>query len=303
MEWCANDGGGGLPGTVLKSATVTGSTLPLLESIDWVQFEFDHSEVMSAGTYYVVVSRSGAAATDAYRIGLREAEAGFSTADVLYLYDGSSWIGRSVLSGLGAALALRIYAQRVTTTQIEDIVSGVGDWLAGTGIRTASGLRARYRSEEQAATAQSEIKALLDFGTSGNARLLARVTVDRVLQVDAAPSAAEPGYTWSAAGGLRDRYGVALPEGVLPVGEWVAFDVAGASGLFAPAFLEAAEFDVQSGRVRPAFRSEQPIQAMARLARECAARPGVEVASAVVASVNVHLCPEDSAYSAFSAQA
>ena len=23
MEWCANDGGGGLPGTVLKSATVT----------------------------------------------------------------------------------------------------------------------------------------------------------------------------------------------------------------------------------------------------------------------------------------
>ena len=132
---------------------------------------------------------------------------------MLYLYDGSSWIGRSVLSGLDAALALRISCATGDDDADRGYCKRVGDWLAGTGIRTASGLRTRrYRSEEQAATAQSEIKALLDFGTSGNARLLARVTVDRVLQVDAAPSAAEPGYTWSAAGGLRDRYGVALPE-------------------------------------------------------------------------------------------
>ena len=226
---------------------------------------------MSAGTYYVVVSRSGAAAADAYRIGLREAEAGFSTADVLYLYDGSSWIGRSVLSGLGAALALRIYAQRVTTTQIEDIVSGVGDWLAGTGIRTASGLRTqRYRSEEQAATAQSEIKALLDFGTSGNARLLARVTVDRVLQVDAAPSAAEPGYTWSAAGGLRDRYGVALPEVCCRSASgwrsmWRARRVC-----LRRRFWRLRSLMCSRAGCGLRSRSEQPIQAMARLARESA---------------------------------
>ena len=93
-----------------------------------------------------------------------------------------------------------------------------------------------------------------------------------MLQVDAQAYRLEPFWLYRVVGSgrPRDRYGVALPEGVLPVGEWVAFDVAGASGLFAPAFLEAAEFDVQSGRVRPAFRSEQPIQAMARLARESA---------------------------------
>lgn len=270
LEWCDATGSGGSPGTVLKSATVTGSTLPLLESLDWVQWTFDHGLVMSPGNYWLVVSRSGSADDAAYRIGLREAEGDFDTADVLLIYDGSAWISRTVESGLDAVLGLRIYAQRETTTQISDVVTGVGDWLAATGIRTASGLRTRrYRSEEQAQTALSEIQELLAFGTSGGSRLLARVTADRVLQIDAAPSSADPGYTWTA-DGLRDRYGVRLPEGWLPVGEWVRFDVAGASGLFAPAFLEAAEYNVATGAVRPSFRSEQPVQALARLAQETA---------------------------------
>lgn len=270
IEWCDATGSGGSPGAVLKSATVAGSSLPLLESLDWVQWSFDHGLVMAPGNYWLVVSRSGSADDAAYRVGLREAEGDFDTADVLLLYDGSAWISRTVASGLDAALALRIYAQRETTTQIEDIVTGVGDWLAATGVRTASGLRTRrYRSEEQAQTALSEVQELLAFGTSGGARLLARVTVDRVLQIDAAPSSADPGYTWTA-DGLRDRYGVRLPEGWLPVGEWVRFDVAGASGLFAPAFLEAAEYNVASGEVRPSFRAEQPIQTLARLAQESA---------------------------------
>ena len=268
LEWCDATGSGGTPGTVLKSATVAGSTLPLLESLDWVQWTFDHGLVMSPGNYWLVVSRSGSADDAAYRIGLREAEGDFDTADVLLIYDGSAWISRTVESGLDAVLGLRIYAQRETTTQISDVVTGVGDWLAATGIRTASGLRTRrYRSEEQAQTALSEIQELLAFGTSGGSRLLARVTADRVLQIDAAPSSADPGYTWTAEG-LRDRYGVKLPTGWLPVGEWVRFDVAGASGLFAPAFLEAAEYNVASGAVRPSFRAEQPVQALARLAQE-----------------------------------
>ena len=267
IELCANDGGGGMPGTVLNSATVSGASLPLLEAIDWVQWSFDHAVPATHTTYYVVVSRTGSADdADCYRIGLREAAEGFTSADVLWLYDGSSWIGRTVASGLEAALGLRIYAQRVTTDQIADIVTGVGDWLAGTRIGTASGLRTRrYRGEEQAQTALSEIEALLEFGTSGGARLLARVSADRVLLIDTAPASTTPGYIWTA-DGLRDRWGVPLAPGLLPVGEWVAFDVAGASGVFAPAFVEAAEFDVASGSVRPSFRSEQPVQALARLA-------------------------------------
>jgi len=267
IELCANDGGGGMPGTVLNSATVSGASLPLLEAMDWVQWSFDHAVPATHSTYYVVVSRSGSADdADCYRIGLREAAEGFTSADVLWLYDGSSWIARTVASGLDAALGLRIYAQRATTDQVADIVTGVGDWLAGTRIGTASGLRTRrYRGEEQAQTALSEIEALLEFGTSGGARLLARVSADRVLLIDTAPASTTPGYIWTA-DGLRDRWGVPLPDGVLPVGEWVAFDVAGASGLFAPAFVEAVEFDVASGSVRPSFRSEQPVQALARLA-------------------------------------
>jgi hypothetical protein len=267
IEWC-DPTSGGPPGAVLKSATVVGASLPLLESMDWVQWQFDHGEVMAPGTYWLVVSRTGSFDDDAYRLGLYEGESGFTSADVLLLYDGSDWIEREVASGHDAALSLRIYGQRETTAQVADIVAGVGDWLVGCEVREAdssarSSLRTRYyRAETDAQTALSEIKGLLEFGTAGGARLLAHVTVDRVLFVEQQKSSAQPGCKW-AAGELRDRFGLRLPAGWLPVGEWVAFD---ASDAFPPAFLEAAEFDVASGAVRPSFRAEQPVQSLARLA-------------------------------------
>jgi len=248
---------------VLKSATVTGSALPLVADMDWVQWSFDHAQMLAPGTtYWIVVSRTGSASSAAYRVGLAEAEDGLS-ANNLLLWDGSAWAARVVESGLDARLSLRIFGQRLTTSQISDIVSGVGDWLAGVSIRTASGLRTRlYRSAEQAQTALSDIIALLDYGTSGGARLLARVTVDRVLLIEAQPADTDVRLLWTDA--LRDTFGLPLPQGALPVGEWVRFDgrVAG----FPPAFLESAEYDAASGAVRPSFRAEQPVQTLARLA-------------------------------------
>jgi hypothetical protein len=255
------------PGTVLKSATVTGADLPLVEAIDWQQWTFDHAQMLAPSTtYWVVVSRTGSAAGAAYRVGLLEAEEGLSTNNLL-LWDGANWISRDVVSGLPARLALRIFGQRVTTDQIVDVVDGVGDWLAGVSIRTASGLRTRlYRSEEEAQTALSEIKALLEFGTAAGARLLARVSVEGALIVDAAPLAtAGVKYRWTR-DGLRDQWGLALTQGDLPVGQWVMFDMVGMTSTFAPAFLEAAEFDVAAGAVRPSFRAEQAVQSLARLA-------------------------------------
>jgi hypothetical protein len=124
-----------------------------------------------------------------------------------------------------------------------------------------------YRSEEQAQTAQAEIVSLLGFGTSAGARLLARVTADRVLLIEAVPASANATLRWTA-NGLRDRYGLMLSEGALPVGEWVLFDIAGATGQFAPAFLEGAEFDCATHRVRPSWRSERAVSALARVARD-----------------------------------
>lgn len=265
IEVCSDSSGA--PGTVLKSATVVGSTLPLVENIDWVEWPFDHAQMLApATTYWIVVSRTGSAAVDAYRLGLLETEAALS-ADNLLLWDGAAWVARTVASGLDAHLSVRVFGLRLTTDQITNIVDGVGDWLSGVSIRTASGLRTgMYRSEEDAQTALSEVKALLEFGTSSGARLLARVNADGMLIVDAAPASTTPRYLWTA-DGLRDRTGLPLGQGELPVGEWVGFDVVGAADAFAPAFLEAAEFDVASGAVRPSFRAEQPIQALARLGR------------------------------------
>lgn len=268
IEVCSDSSGA--PGSVLKSATVAGSALPLVEDIEWVAWAFDHAQMLApATTYWVVVSRTGSAAGDAFRVGLRAAEEGLSS-DNLLLWDGSSWAARSVASGVDARLSLRIFGQRVTTSQISDIVLALGDWLAGVSIRTASGLRTRsFRSAEQAQTALSEVKALLEFGTSTGGRLLATVTVDGALVVDAAPSATTPRYIWTA-DGLRDRWGLPLAQGALPVGEWVAFEMAGLAETFGAAFLEGAEYDVASGAVRPSFRAEQPIQTLARLAQESA---------------------------------
>ncbi len=265
IELCANSSGA--PGTVLKSATLTGADLPLVEALDWQQWSFDSAQMLApATTYWVVVSRTGSAAADAYRVGMLEAEEGL-TANNLLLWDGANWISRSVESGLSARLALRIFGNRLTTDQIVDVIDGVGDWIDSASIRTASGLRTRlYRSEEEAQTALSEIKALLGFGTSGGARLLATVTVAGALLVEAAPLVtAGVDYRWTQAG-LSDRWGLPLAQGELPVGEWIAFDMAGATDAFAPAFLEAAEYDVAAGAVRPSFRAEQPVQTLARLA-------------------------------------
>lgn len=268
IEICDNSGG--TPGTVLKSATVSGGTLPTLENIDWVKWAFDHALLLAAGTYHVVISRTGSPAVDAYRIGIREAAGYFSSVDPLLLYDGSSWIERNVISDLDAALALRVYGERLTTTQVLDIVAGSGDWLTGTRIGTASGLRTHmYRSAEAAQTAQSEIKALLEFGTSGGDRLMATVSVDGALLVDAAPSASAPRYIWTG-DGLRDRWGLPLAQGALPVGEWVGFEMASLAETFGASFLEAAEFDVASGTVRPSFRAEQAVSTLARLAQPAA---------------------------------
>jgi hypothetical protein len=260
----------GAPGTVVKQATITGADLPLTENMDWVQWTFDHALMLNpATTYWVVVSRTGSPDDDAYRVGLLEAAEDLS-ANSMLLWDGSSWAARSVASELDARLSLRIYGQRVTTSQISDIVLALGDWLNGISIRTASGLRTRlFRAAEDAQTALSEVKALLEFGTVGGERLLAQVSAERILVVDVQPPTSKTRYRWTAEG-LRDRLGLPLTPGFLPVGEWVAFDALGAVDAFGPALLEAAEFDVGRGTVRPSFRGEQPVQTLARLTQPAA---------------------------------
>ena len=266
IELCVD--AAGAPGTVGASATLAGASLPLPDALDWRQWTFSTEMVLFPSfVYWIVVSRTGSAAADAYRVGLFEAAEGFDSTDTLLIWNGSAWVGRSRLSGFGAALGLRVYSQKETTAQIGDITALAGDRLTATAVRTASGLSTRkYRAATQAATALSEIKALLEFGTADGRRLTATVTADRVLLIDAQPDATDPPYQWTG-GKLLDRWGLPLAQGVLPVGAWVAFgDIA--DGEFAPAFLESAEYDVAAGAVRPSFRKEQPVQTLGRLLRK-----------------------------------
>lgn len=58
--------------------------------------------------------------------------------------------------------------------------------------------------------------------------------VDRVLLVDAQP-ASDTRDIWTQQG-LRHRWGLPLPDGESPVGEWVAFEIVGVLSVFGPAF-------------------------------------------------------------------
>ena len=108
-----------------------------------------------------------------------------------------------------------------TTTQIADMVTGAGQFLAGTDVITASGLTSsEYRDGDT--TAQTEIVALLEQGTSGSLPLWGRVNIGRRLEVDAEPVRGANDYRLMRSGLLSDRFGTAVPVWRPVVGEWCA---------------------------------------------------------------------------------
>ena len=107
-----------------------------------------------------------------------------------------------------------------------------------------------YRSGNQ--TALTELETLLDSGTNTGATLLATVTPDWRVIVDAAPDSTLPPFLLRSDGRVATAQGGIVEEGLLPVGQWCAVDVQSAAGALAPLspFLVGyAEYNVRQGQI------------------------------------------------------
>lgn len=239
VELCADSSGA--PGTVLDTATVLGSSLPT--RMTKLQILMNRTATLSNGTYHIVISRTGANSNSAYYMVAVDEEAGYS-GGVMKLYTGSAWASRVV----DADLHFEVWGHRETTAIVDEIASA---YIGDASIRTAAGVYDRmYRAGTK--TALDEVERLLDAGTSTGARLLAMVSVDNVLIVEAAPTTAAA--RWRD-GRFTSMQGQPLARGLLPVGQWVALDVPidDDRAPFSPLWLARCEYDVDGDTLTPGF--------------------------------------------------
>lgn len=105
-----------------------------------------------------------------------------------------------------------------TTTQIANIVTGVGPFLTATDIDNASGISgSEYRKGDR--TALKEIETLLAIGVSGGRRLLATVGNDRRLRIYQEPDNTTAVYL-NGQGNLENAGNQLVDKYTCPCGIW-----------------------------------------------------------------------------------
>lgn len=162
--------------------------------------------------------------------------------------------------GWWATLDWRYYtnagtASTETTAQISAIETAIGDMLVGTRIVNASGIfSSQYRDGDT--TGQKEIVDLLASGTTNGRRLLARVTVDRLLEVYEEPAPAATNWYLGAGGKVYDAYQQPLDPATCPVAFWAGYKDMPGAGLAlsyispaGPVFIEETSYDPASGKL------------------------------------------------------
>jgi len=191
----------------------------------------------------LVSKTSGYSTTDYYVVELNE-DAGYASG-VVKLYNGSGWVSRAV----DADLPFQIWSWRQTTDQISDILTSANQFFSDYEIRNASAVYKRqFRDQDQ--TAQVEIENLLRVGTTGDKRLLANVTIERVAQIYAEPSAnGDNDLMLNPLGKLTDVTGQELEPGRLPAGQWLQLTGVptnvDTNEKLSPLFVERAEWDCE----------------------------------------------------------
>jgi hypothetical protein len=241
VELCADSAGA--PGSVLASGSIAASSI--YTAMNWVTATLGTQQALSYGTiYWIVVRRSGASHyADYYEI---DVDSGAQYGNgILKLWSGAAWVDHLV----AADLLFAVWGKQEITTQIANIVTG-GQFLNGCDVLATAGVvDYQYRSGDN--KARGEAESLLSQTTATGRRLLATVTAERKVIVDAAPLVANAVMTDMVRldndGKFYRATGTPLEPGILPVAKWV--DVRDELG--EPAFwVQAAEYDVASDEIR-----------------------------------------------------
>ncbi len=230
-------------------------------------YSSDADSVGEYGTKDVLLSLGGA--TDAQATQVRDTLLNQNRYPIPYWQKAFSTGGKITAAiearGWWSTLGWRMYAKSTaasieTTTQIANAITGVGQFLTGTEIETASGIStSEYRDGDT--TAQAEIEELLRSGTTANRRLRSLVTRERRVRVLAEPTAGSGDYALSAKGVLFDNYGNPAQIQTCPAGMWIKLrdtipGTVDLSRLAEPSriFVEEAEFSPARDEYRPFAR-------------------------------------------------
>ena len=232
-------------GAQLSAGTLSATLLTENLTAVWVPITL---VTLAAGSYWIVVRRSGANdGANHYTVGMTTTAYG-----TCQMYTGSAWVTHSP----GWYLRFRLWAVDDTGTLAETMLAAKAPLVTlSTGF--TSGVNG-YSTMDQQAAVLDELERLVKIGATSNSRVLVDLSPDRVL----------PGQTlrmYTAGGKVRltDAAGSPWPEGLLPVGLWVELadmdsDLAGEGGM-SPAFVEAAEYDAESGDWRIEFEGERSL--------------------------------------------
>ncbi len=200
----------------------------------------------NATKYHIVIGRAGASHHLNYYTVSRDADGSYANG-ALILGTGSGWAAPYTVTDM----AFKLWATLDSTAKISAIVSGATGVVSGTYAQNTSGVRTRQLRDNRS-TAWEEIIQLLNTGNSAGARLLASVTPQGTLIVDAEPTYdAQTVLTWTRDGRLRYANGRYLLPGVLPVGKWVQVEALLSADWQADTtrfIVDSAEYDVESGR-------------------------------------------------------
>ena len=253
LDLCADSSGN--PGSVLESVTISPAMLAE-ERLENEIFAFSNTITLNpATTYHLRLSRTGSNNHENfYLVELDQASSG------VQLWDGTAWQVRDPV----ASLAYRIEGAAETTEQIRGIVAACGqNVISKSSIEASSGIETnQYRDGSM--FAYDEIVALMDAGTVSGGGLIAEVTIENILRIRAEPPITAITVQQTDGEQWLDLHGRPLPEGYLPVGQWIGCDdiPSAVAELYrmSPKFLMEAEYDCQAMRIRSySFRGEPEV--------------------------------------------
>ena len=234
------------PSTLLGFGSILPVNVPS-QAAAWVSAKMGTPVTLANATkYHIVVSRSGSSDYANYYTVGRDSDGSYASG-ALILWNGSSWAAPYTVSDM----SFKLWATMDSTVKIANVVSGAVGVVTGTFAQTTSGVRTRQLRDNRS-TCWEEIKQLLDTGNSAGARLLASVTPQGTLVIDAEPTFdAQTALTWTTDGRLRYANGRYLLPGVLPVGKWVQVEALLTADWQADTtrfIVDSAEYDAENGR-------------------------------------------------------
>lgn len=250
---------GGLPGTLLGTATLAGTSV--LTSPAWHTLTFASEVSLSlATTYHLVLDRSTGTpdASNYYVVGVDEDQnyAGYA----MRVWNGAAW----VLRDPNADLAFIIGGVEETTTQIKTALAEA-EFITGVDIENASGLNTSpYRDGDQRLL--DVVRELLKAGLSGGTPLLATVTKDRIVRLYQEPDKTAYAYLINREGEISTRTDGPVALQTCPVGVWMRrTDVPGEANTerlvdLSCFYVQTASYDVKSGYVPTPRGAKRPYE-------------------------------------------